>query len=43
MLSSARDMAGFLAANLGELPIDPRLQAAMLLAQRCLGNDGVRS
>src|SRR5262245_58180119 len=29
MYSSARDMARFLAANLGELPIDPALQAAM--------------
>jgi beta-lactamase class C len=34
MYSSARDMARFLAANLGELPVDPRVQAAMLLAQR---------
>src|SRR5438094_10287038 len=34
MYSSARDMAHFLAANLGELPVDPTLQAAMQLAQR---------
>jgi beta-lactamase class C len=34
MYSSARDMARFLAANLGELPVDPRVQAAMQLAQR---------
>jgi beta-lactamase class C len=34
MYSSARDMARFLAANLGELPVDHRVQAAMLLAQR---------
>jgi beta-lactamase class C len=34
MYSSARDMAVFLAANLGELPIDPSLQQAMTLAQQ---------
>jgi beta-lactamase class C len=34
MYSSARDMARFLAANLGELPVDPTLQAALQLAQR---------
>jgi beta-lactamase class C len=34
MYSSARDMACFLAANLGELPVDPTLQAALQLAQR---------
>ena len=34
--SSARDMARFLAANLGELPIDPVLQAAMRDAQHCM-------
>jgi len=34
MYSSARDMARFLAANLGELPIDRALQAAMQDAQR---------
>src|SRR5260370_35613986 len=33
MYSSARDMARFLAANLGELPVDPTLQAAVQLAQ----------
>jgi len=36
MYSSARDMARFLAANLGELPIDPVLQAAMRDAQHCM-------
>jgi beta-lactamase class C len=36
MYSSARDMARFLAANLSELPVDPRVQAAMQLAQRGL-------
>jgi beta-lactamase class C len=34
MYSSARDMVCFLAANLGELPIDPALQAALQDAQR---------
>jgi beta-lactamase class C len=34
MFSSPRDMAVFLAANLGELPLSPSLQAAMALAQR---------
>src|SRR5215475_8068412 len=34
MYSSARDMARFLAASLGELPIDRALQAAMQDAQR---------
>src|SRR6516162_238829 len=34
MYSSARDMARFLAANLGELPIDPALQAALQDGQR---------
>src|SRR5262245_34806456 len=34
MYSSARDMTRFLAANLGELPIDRALQAAMQDAQR---------
>jgi beta-lactamase class C len=34
MYSSARDMVRFLAANLGELPIDPALQAAMQDTQR---------
>src|SRR5262249_16560734 len=34
MYSSARDLARFLAANLGELPIDRALQAAMQDAQR---------
>jgi beta-lactamase class C len=29
MFSSARDLAAFLAANLGEMPIDPALQQAM--------------
>jgi beta-lactamase class C len=36
MYSSARDMAVFLAANLGELPIDRSLQEAMALAQRSI-------
>jgi beta-lactamase class C len=36
MYSSARDMAVFLAANLGELPIDRSLQEAMVLAQRSI-------
>jgi beta-lactamase class C len=36
MYSSARDMARFLAANLGELPIDRALQAAMQDAQRSI-------
>jgi beta-lactamase class C len=36
MYSSARDMARFLAANLGELPIDRALQASMRDAQRGL-------
>jgi len=34
MFSSARDMAVFLAANLGELPDQPALQDAMAFAQR---------
>jgi beta-lactamase class C len=34
MFSSARDLATFLAANLGELPIDPALQEAMLSSHR---------
>jgi beta-lactamase class C len=34
MFSSARDMAALLAANLGELPIDPTLREAMRLTQR---------
>jgi beta-lactamase class C len=33
MFSSARDLATFLAANLGELPIDPVLQEAMQCAR----------
>jgi beta-lactamase class C len=36
MYSSAADMARFLAANLGEQPIDPVLQGAMQYAQRGL-------
>jgi beta-lactamase class C len=36
MYSSAGDMARFLAANLGELPIDRALQAAMQDAQRSI-------
>ena len=34
MYSSPRDMAVFLAANLGELPIEPPLRQAMALAQQ---------
>jgi beta-lactamase class C len=34
MFSSARDLAVFLAANLGELPVDPVLQEAMQLTQQ---------
>ena len=34
MYSSARDMARFLAANLGDFSVDPVLEAAMRLAQR---------
>jgi beta-lactamase class C len=34
MYSSPRDMAVFLAANLGELPIEPALRQAMALAQQ---------
>jgi beta-lactamase class C len=34
MYSSARDVARFLAANLGELPVDPALQGAMQDAQQ---------
>src|SRR5262249_58708475 len=34
MYSSARDMAVFLAANLGELPVERSLREAMRLAQQ---------
>src|SRR5215475_2778730 len=34
MFSSARDLAAFVAANLGEAPVEPRLQKAMLMAQK---------
>jgi beta-lactamase class C len=34
MFSSARDLAVLLAANLGEVPLDPELSAAMRLTQR---------
>jgi beta-lactamase class C len=34
MFSSARDLATLLAANLGEVPLDPELSAAMQLTQR---------
>ena len=34
MFSSARDLATFLAAQLGELPIDPQLRDAMQLTQQ---------
>src|SRR5215471_19953576 len=42
MYSSARDLARFLAANLGELPIDRALQAAMQDAQRGIFPMGAR-
>jgi beta-lactamase class C len=38
MFSSPRDMAVFLVANLGELPIKPALNEAMALAQRSVVN-----
>lgn len=34
MFSSARDLAAFVAANLGEAPVEPRLQQALVMAQR---------
>jgi beta-lactamase class C len=34
MFSSARDLAVFMAAQLGELPLDPSLRSAVALAQR---------
>jgi beta-lactamase class C len=43
MYSSARDMAVFLAANLGELPIDRSLQDAMTLAQHGVLRIGPRN
>jgi beta-lactamase class C len=42
MYSSARDMAVFLAANLGELPIDRSLRDAMTLAHRSVLTIGPR-
>ena len=39
MYSSGRDMAVFLAANLGELPVERSLRAAMNLAHQDLGAD----
>jgi len=42
MYSSARDMAIFLAANLGELPIDRSLRDAMTLAHRSVLTIGPR-
>src|SRR5262249_5358495 len=41
--SSPRDMAVFLAANLGDLPLPPSLQAAMQLAQRPMLRIGPRN
>jgi beta-lactamase class C len=43
MYSSARDMAVFLAANLGELPVDRSLQEAMALAQQSILAIGPRN
>jgi beta-lactamase class C len=43
MYSSARDMAVFLAANLGDLPIDRSLQEAMMLAQQSVLAIGPRN
>jgi beta-lactamase class C len=43
MYSSARDMAVFLAANLGELPVERSLRAAMNLAHRDVWIIGPRS
>jgi beta-lactamase class C len=43
MYSSARDMARFLAANMGELPIEPSLQRAMPFAHQSLLAIGPRN
>jgi CubicO group peptidase (beta-lactamase class C family) len=43
MFSSPRDMALFLAANLGELPTQPTLHEAMALAQRRVVNISERN
>jgi hypothetical protein len=43
MFSSPRDMAVFLAANLGELPTPPTLHEAMALAQRSVLNISERN
>ena len=43
MFSSLRDMAAFLAANLGELPLPPSLWAAMQLAQQPVLRIGPRN
>jgi beta-lactamase class C len=43
MFSSARDMAAFLAANLGEGPVRPALREAMALAQRSVVTIGERN
>src|SRR5262249_57740344 len=42
MYSSARDMAVFLAANLGELPVERSLREAMRLAQQDVWTIGPR-
>jgi beta-lactamase class C len=43
MYSSPRDMAAFLAANLGELPLERSLREAMTLAQRGIVSIGPRN
>ena len=43
MFSSVRDMAAFLAANLGEGPVRPALREAMALAQRSVVTIGERN
>ena len=43
MYSSARDMAAFLAANLGELPVERSLREAMSLAQQDVWTIGPRN
>jgi beta-lactamase class C len=43
MFSSARDMAMFLAANLGEIAIEPSLRKAMMLAQQAVLSIGPRN
>jgi beta-lactamase class C len=43
MFSSARDLASFLAAHLGELPIDPQLRGAMALTRQGVFRMNARS